>query len=110
MGKGTQVFKKKNNIANFSEWVWSAQKLVFSSAVSYYLFYNFPSTLKLKNEENTRQAFRLVAWWDVGGIHSVSRTIKRWISWDTVKTAINRTDFDEPNGLKQIPVKDALQC
>ena len=29
------------------------------------------STLKLQNEEHTRQTFRLVTWRDVGGIHSV---------------------------------------
>ena len=63
------------------------------------MFYNFPSTLKLQNEEHTRQTFRLVTWWDVGGIYSVClKQQKNEYQWDTVKTAINRTDFDEPNG------------
>ena len=39
----------KKTIANFSEWVRSAQKPVFSSAVNWYMFYNFPSTFKLQN-------------------------------------------------------------
>ena len=38
---------QKNIIANFSEWVQSAQKPVFSSAVNF-MFYNFPALLSYK--------------------------------------------------------------
>ena len=47
IGKEEKYLKK--NLANFSEWVRSARKPMFSSAVNKYMFYNFPSTLKLQN-------------------------------------------------------------
>ena len=59
MGKRTQILKKKKtqqiSVSGFE---------VHKAGVQF-------RTLKLQNEEHTRQTFRLATWRDVGGIHSV---------------------------------------